>query len=99
MELMEQIATRKVTGKIPPFTGKENLMEWLGRFELLCRLNKWKDESLILHLYENLAGDALEWFADLPIQKTQNFKTVLKQMWKDYGQTGKNYSDFRTLSF
>ena len=56
------------------------IKEWLRDFELISRINKWKDEEQILYLSIFLEGTIKTWFINQKLIHGKLLKNYLKTM-------------------
>ena len=77
---METIRYIPITmiGSINDFSGepKEDVEDWLKRFEVICQVNSWDENMKCLQLSLHLQGVAKHWYKALREEEQRNYKIL-----------------------
>ena len=67
--------------KIPPFTGKEEWLVWIARFETIADRFGWSEDDKLNQLLPRMEGQAGQFvFAQLPLRILSNYKELLREL-------------------
>lgn len=67
---------KKLAAKLHPFTGKEDLEEWLQKFEWVMVYSKWKDEEAAIQFSLLMEGKAYDWIMSLSDETRKSLVTT-----------------------
>ena len=71
--------------KLPKFSeGKDDIKDYLTRFERIASLQGWKNENYHIYLGTNLMGKALKTYASLPVAVLNDYSRLKEALLKAY---------------
>ena len=84
--------------RLPVFTDQEDISAYLVRFERLAVLNNIDVSEYSVRLSTLLSGKALEIYASLPVEVTDNYESLKTALLAGFNKTPEFYrTEFRTL--
>lgn len=83
--------TRARGPKMTPFDERDDMGSYLHRFERFAILQKWRKEDWAVYLAALLKGKALDVYARLPIEQSQDFEILKEALLKRYALTEEGY--------